>query len=132
MKFPIIAFAALFLSAAAAKQAEAESAVTKSAWLEAMKTAIPNAFCSGKGLSRYFRECFKVTEDQCIEEALRAVKVCILSMTDQMPDELHSPDDGRTWGRKLGACAGTGFEIALKLTGSHIDSADCKDITKFK
>jgi hypothetical protein len=130
MKFAIITITALALSASVAKPADAETVVAKSTWMEAMKTAIPNVFCSGKGVSRYFRECFKVTEDQCLEAALRATKVCLLSLADEIPQELHQPDDGRSWGNKLGKCAGDGYDIAL--AASRIDSAACKDPTNFK
>jgi hypothetical protein len=131
MKYSAIALVALLPCVQAGEAAHAaDNVVTKSAWMEIMKTAVPNAFCSGKGISRYFRECFTVTEDQCIEEALRAVKVCMLSIADQIPAELHQPEDGRSWGSKLGKCAAEGYE--LSLIKSRVDSADCKDATKFR
>ena len=131
MQNPAIVIAVLFLFGQLMGTAHAaETVVTKSAWMEMMKTALPNAFCSGKGINRYFRECFKVTEDECIEEALRAVKVCFASIVDQIPEQLHQPDDGTSWGTKLGACAGRGYEISL--ISRRIDTADCKDATKVK
>lgn len=100
----------------------ADTVVAKSVWLEAMKTLIPNSFCAEK---QYFRTCFKVTEDQCIQESARATKVCISTLADQMPAELHQPDDGKAWGTKLGQCVGQAYEISLMK--SKIDSPECKE-----
>ena len=129
MKLRAMVVALVFpLTQAAGTVHAADNVVAKSAWMETMKTVLPNVFCNGKGASRYFRECFNVTEDQCIQEALRAVKVCLLSIADEIPAELRQPDDGRTWGSKLGRCAGKGYEMSL--IKSRVDSAECKDATK--
>lgn len=105
----------------------AEVVLSKSQFIDYMKTALPNAFCAEK---QYFRKCFKVTEDVCLSEAMRATKVCILSMEGEMPEKFHQPKDGADWGTKMGTCAGTNYEVSL--TKSKIDSADCKDPSKWK
>jgi hypothetical protein len=121
MKSPAIVLAVLFSFAQASAGAwAADGVVAKSNWIDTMKTLLPNSFCSSK---EYFRKCFNVTEDQCIEEAVRATKVCVLSITDQMPAELHLPDDGRNWGGKLGRCVGEAYEISLSK--SRIQSGEC-------
>jgi hypothetical protein len=92
-----------------------------------MKTALPNAFCAER---QYFRKCFKISEDICIKEALRATKVCLASMEDELPAQIHQPADGQKWGGKLGKCAGTAFETSL--INNKVNSADCKDPSKWK
>lgn len=105
----------------------ADVIIPKSQFVESMKTALPNAFCSEK---MYFRKCFKISEDVCLSEAIRATKVCVMSMNSDMPEKFHQPVDGTTWGSKVGECAGKNFEISL--IKSKVDSADCKDIAKWK
>jgi hypothetical protein len=100
----------------------ADRIISKSTWLEAMKTVLPNAFCAE---SEYFRKCFKVTQDQCIQEAVRATKTCITALSDDVPAELHQPDEGTAWGKKLGLCAGQGYETSL--IKSKLESSECKD-----
>jgi hypothetical protein len=125
MKTTALLFILLFSTSQTAHAAD--TVVDKFAWLEAMKTRLPNAFC---GESQYFRKCFNVTEDQCIEVSLRATAICMQSIADQMPAELHQPVDGTNWGSKLGKCAGEGYEASLAK--SKIDSADCKDMSHWR
>jgi hypothetical protein len=66
----------------------ADTVISREQFVETMKTAIPNAFCSEK---QYFRKCFKITEDECIKEAMRATKVCLISLKEEMPEKLHQP-----------------------------------------
>ena len=75
----------------------ADLIVAKSQFTETMKISIPNAFCAEK---QYFRKCFKTSEDECIKEAVRAIKVCLASMEDEIPQKLHEPEDGKKWGQK--------------------------------
>jgi hypothetical protein len=103
----------------------ADNVIKKSVWMEQMKTVIPDSFCRGKGFLRYFRECFTVTEDQCVEEMVRDTKVCLLSIVDQIPDELNQPEDGRNWGSKLGRCVGTRYDLAFR--DRLIKSAGCPE-----
>lgn len=105
----------------------ADVIVSKEQFVEAMKTALPNAFCAEH---QYFRKCFKVSEDDCIKEAMRATKTCLISMNEDLPPKLKQPDDGRKWGAKVGTCAGTGYETSL--IKKKVDSADCKDTSKWK
>jgi hypothetical protein len=105
----------------------AQTIITKAQFTEHMKTALPNVFCAE---NQYFRKCFKVSEDECIKEAVRATKVCIASMESDMPAKLQQPKDGESWGTKLGTCAGSNYEVSLNK--KKIDSKDCNDPEKWK
>lgn len=124
MKIKIL-FVALFSSIVA----QAEVVVTRSQFIEAMRTSLPNAFCRE---DQYFRKCFNVTEDDCIREGLRATKTCLLSMESQIPQKLKQPEDGRTWGEKIGQCAGTAYESSLGADKKKLETKDCKDPSKWK
>lgn len=84
--------------------------VTKSDWLIAMKSALPTAFCNP---SMYFRQCFKVTANQCEETALSATRICLENNKVNIPDILIQPKDGTHWGTIVGTCAGETYEKSL-------------------
>jgi hypothetical protein len=93
--------------------AHADNVVTRSFWLDAMQTQLPQAFCRD---GEYFRKCFKVSAEQCLDAASKATKTCIGKLSEGMPAEFHQPGDGTEWGRKLGDCAGTDYEKSLHDT----------------
>lgn len=105
MKFSLIM---LILLASLPLQA---SQVVKKDWITSMKTALPTALCNGEG---YFRQCFKVTAEECEQRSASATRICLSEFNSQMPDVLKQPEDGMKWGGKIGECVGNAYEISLK------------------
>jgi len=117
----------LLVMALLGSPAQAGQTVTKAKFMEVMKTALPSAFCKDK---MYFRQCFKITEDECIQEALRDTKICLTSEAGKLPDILNQPQDGQKYGREIGSCAGATFSTTLG--GKKIDSPLCNDPKKWQ
>lgn len=102
--------------------------VTKQDFKDQFIPAFTNILCK-KG--QFFRECFKVTSDECLSELTSATEACFAKLYRDIPNKLKQPDDGRAWGTKIGMCAGGTFETTLKLAKKFIDNADCKDPKKW-
>lgn len=100
-----------------------EIIVSRSEFIEQMKTVLPHSLCAENLI---FRECFKVTEDECIREALRATKTCLMSMENEMPEKLRQPQDGVKWGEKIGTCIGNNYVIRLK--DKQVNSKKCDQL----
>jgi hypothetical protein len=105
-----------------------ESAVPKEKWTDAMTTAMPTMLCNPKG---FFRSCFQQSEDECLDQATRATKACLIKLNPDIPATLKQPEDGETWGKKVGACTGETMEISLASEKKKIESADCSDPAKW-
>lgn len=103
--------------------------VPRDKWMDGMTTVLPSTFCKPKG---FFRSCFQVNEDECIEEAVRATKACLVKFKGAIPAKLKQPKDGQEWGRKVGICSGETFEISMKMAKKEIKSAECADAGKWK
>lgn len=91
-----------------------------------MSTVLPTMFCQS---GQYFRECFRVPQEQCEEVALSATRICLKDKAGQMPTSLISTKDSTHWGRVVGECAGTNYE--LTIIGKRINSAQCNNITNW-
>lgn len=102
--------------------------VQKGAWVESFKTGFSSFICR-KG--QFFRECFAISEDECLQEALRATKVCLADKEGQIPAALNQPQDGTHWGSVVGSCAGSAFEVTLTARGKKKKSAECADPNKW-
>lgn len=100
--------------------------VSKSDWIKAMSTALPTAFCNSK---QYFRQCFKVTAQECEETAASATRICLSSNKDKIPSTLVQPKDGTHWGTIIGECAGTAYEASL--IEKRIDSKKCNNVANW-
>lgn len=111
----VIAMAFLMLGAA-------PSTIAREAWISAIRTALPIAFCKP---DQYFRQCFNVTQAECEQTALSATRVCLDDLKSQIPEVLKQPGDGAHWGAKVGQCAGSGYEVAL--SGKRVQSVKCDD-----
>lgn len=107
---------------------EGENSVLKEKWADAMTTAMPTMLCNPKG---FFRSCFQQSEDECLDKATLATKACLIKLQPEIPAALKQPEDGETWGKKVGACTGETMEIALASEKKKIDSADCNDASKW-
>ncbi len=95
--------------------------VAKQDWIRTMRTALPTAFCEPDA---YFRQCFKVTAEQCEQTALSATRICLEELKDQVPAILKQPDDGNRWGSKLGECVGNAYEASLTAKRLHSEKCD--------
>jgi hypothetical protein len=128
-RIPIAVALILTLSACTQPhQPTAESSVPKEKWADAMTTAMPTMLCNPKG---FFRTCFQQSEDECLDQATRATKACLIKLTPEIPASLKQPDEGEIWGKKVGACTGETMEIALAAEKKKIDSVDCNDPAKW-
>jgi len=94
-------------------------------WVEGMASVLPNIFCKD---GSYFRECFKITAQECEAEAIRVTRVCLQSREAEIQTNLKK-DGGQKWGEKVGECAGGSYELSLK--DKRIDNAKCNDPTKW-
>ncbi len=127
-KFSFALLVFLFVSFGHTQDKKETATLTKQEFKDQFIPAFTNILCK-KG--QYFRECFKVTSDECMSELTSATEACFVKMDKQMPAKLKQPDDGRSWGTKIGMCAGGTFETTLKVSKKFIDSADCKDPKKW-
>lgn len=80
-------------------------------WLEAMRTTMPTVLCDS---AQYFRQCFDVTAQECEETAASSTRVCINDVEHLIPEMMRLPADGNAWGTRIGQCAGTAYEAALR------------------
>jgi hypothetical protein len=97
--------------------------VSSQDWIEGMQDKLPAALCQEK---QYFRQCFRITEKECLSVAENATRMCLAGKKNEIPPVLVQPNDGRNWGRIIGECAGDAFETALK--NKRIDSDKCNDV----
>lgn len=84
--------------------------VTQEQWIEGMKGALPVALCKKEG---YFRQCFDISADVCIDRVNLALLTCLEQVAQQLPAVLKQPEDGRQWGSVVGSCVGQAFETSL-------------------
>jgi hypothetical protein len=111
----------IIISAASLAFAE-DNTISKEAWLDGMQNKLPAAFCEEK---QYFRQCFTVTETECLKVASNATRMCLGSKQDNIPDVLVQPKDGAHWGGIVGECAGNAYETAI--IQKRINSDRCND-----
>lgn len=104
-KLTVVIIILILFSGSAASQD-----IGKKQWIDRMSTALPTNFCKS---GQYFRECFRVSQQECEEIALSATQICLIDKADEMPNLLKQPKDGSHWGQKVGECAGNGYEITL-------------------
>ena len=114
---------ALAFLAGAAHAAEPQATmIPRKAWLSVMESALPAEFCKAE---MYFRQCFTVTEGECLEAATRSTLTCIAQLETSIPDPLEAIEGGKHWGTKIGECAGAAYEVRLKKKLST--KKECKD-----
>jgi hypothetical protein len=101
--------------------------VSKTNWLSAMETALPEAFCNP---SQYFRQCFSVSARECEEVAASTTRICLSQNKAKIPDVLNQPKDGTHWGSIVGRCAGIAYELSLKK--KRISNAKCNDASNWQ
>ena len=101
--------------------------VSKEVWVDAMKSELPTVFCHSM---HFFRQCFDINEDQCIETASLSTRICLHKYITQIPDVLKQPNDGARWGNIVGQCAGENFHATMSR--KYKDTKECKDINHWK
>ena len=119
----------LALCAACTRQAPPEAnLVPKERWADTMATALPTMLCQPQG---FFRTCFDPEENACLDEAMRATKACLMKLQADIPATLSQPQDGESWGKKVGECAGNTMEVSLAARKKK-DNPDCGDPAKWQ
>ena len=119
----ILALGILLVSSPAATAEE----VRKEYWVDAMRTALPDTFCQSM---HFFRQCFDINEDQCIETASLATRICVHQYINQIPDTLNQPKDGAKWSNIIGQCAGENYFSTLSRI--YKDTKECNDMNHWK
>lgn len=115
----------LLLSLSAVPSAYAQQ-ISKAEWLLLMKTGLPAYFCQE---AQYFRECFSVDVIECENVASSAARLCLNEFESQIPEVIGQPNESRSWGRKVGSCAGTTYESTL--IKKRISSEKCNDMNNW-
>lgn len=112
---------------ALSSSANAGDTITKQDWSEQMTTLTPNTLCAMK----YLQGCYSITEDECIDEVMRATKICLKKHESKMPAVLKQPKDGEKWGNIIGECTGDTAETQISINHKK-NPAKCniKDYTK--
>jgi len=101
--------------------------VDRKQWTDMMSTALPTAFCTPQS---YFRQCFKISAQECEETASSATRVCLNKHANDIPRTMVMPKDGQHWGTVLGQCAGNSVEGALLKR--RISNAKCNDPNQWR
>lgn len=97
-------------------------------WVEAMKEELPKALCVEK---MYFRQCFKITENECKVQGLKSFEKCLVPTQTELYQKFGVKGtkdlaaEGAYWGGKLGECTGVDFEKSL--LAKRINSDKCND-----
>jgi len=101
--------------------------VSKEIWEEAMKRQLPVTFCQSM---EFFRQCFEVNDDQCIEAVSLAARICMHKYTNRIPDVLQQPNDGAKWGNIVGQCVGENYFETMSR--KYKDTPECTEMNHWK
>jgi hypothetical protein len=87
-----------------------------SKWIDLMGALLPAKLCEHDS---YFRDCFKTTEQECEIHAVYAVRSCLDTHSDLIKADFQSVGQngrslGKTWGSKIGQCAGAVYRTGLQ------------------
>ncbi|OGQ04190.1 MAG: hypothetical protein A2W61_08080 [Deltaproteobacteria bacterium RIFCSPLOWO2_01_44_7] len=96
--------------------------LSKKEWGDAMKSGLPVLLCKR---DEYFRDCFKISQEECEDIIASATRVCFKQIETQIPSKIVQPRDGEKWGRKIGECVGVSAETTL--TDDKISNKKCND-----
>lgn len=92
-------------------------------FLASWTTLVADGFCRD---GMYFRECFRVTQSECIDLSTRSAQNCISAHLASIPDPIAA-GQAEGIGRTLGECAGTSYEQALAVQGKRKSDPLCND-----
>jgi len=123
---------ALTLTAACSKKNEEPAKANPLAeqWIASMREELPKELCKE---AMYFRQCFQVTEVECINQSRGSFDKCLPNFKNDIlknfgakgtTSEALSADGGH-WGAKTGEC--TGLDYEKTLLAKRINSDKCND-----
>lgn len=113
-------FLLLFLASLSLPAFSAE--VPRDEWANAVRSALPTKFCQPK---HYYRQCFRVTAQECKGVAASATRTCLTKIKNDIPAIFTQPRDGTVWNSVLITCVTRAYESAFMQ--KHIDSKICND-----
>jgi hypothetical protein len=105
----------------------AANEVSRDDWTNRLATAFPVYVCQA---NQYFRQCFNVTQTECEETALSAIRTCLAQNKDKIPTRISLPEEGTRLGTVIGACAGTAYEAVLQK--KRISNSKCNNPENWK
>lgn len=97
-------------------------------WIAAMKENLPEALCKD---SMYFRQCFQVTQEECLTQSKNSFDKCLPNFKNDVlknfgaKGDANLSADGAAWGAKIGECTGVDYETSL--LSKRINSDKCND-----
>lgn len=97
--------------------------ISRKSWISEMRKKAPQELCKD---GTYFRVCFKVTRQECEAAIEAATATCLEKYRSQIPRTLMQPQDGRKWGQKVGACAGSAYD--KKMVAKQQLTAKCRAV----
>ena len=103
-------------------QKEAESTAKRADWINQMQQNLPVNLCES---SNFIRQCYTVTEFDCLVVTRHAVQGCLKRMEQDLPD-LFTVKDGEHWGGITAHCAFTKFAEFM----THTEQKDCPKTAK--
>jgi hypothetical protein len=122
-------YLSLIFLAACTKTAPEEE-VPKNRWMEQMVTVLPTILCRPEG---FFRSCYPLLEDQCLEIGVRTTKACLQKLSADFPAALKQPNEGEKWGKTVGSCTGETMEASLPAEGKKkLTKPECADPTAWQ
>jgi len=83
---------------------------TKAEWARTVRAQVAARVCAD---GEYFRECFRVTRTECLDESKRIVDGCLREGAGDIPDVLDE-QAGLKWGQVVGACVGTVYVTVFR------------------
>lgn len=111
-----------FLFMAMLSQSLHAAEINKNAWINAITTALPAAFCKA---SQYHRQCFSVTAQECEEVTATAASICLNKNNKKIPNTLTLPRDDTLWGAIINVCASRVYETSL--IQKRVNNNKCND-----
>lgn len=126
--FLFLSFFALGLTSCTKTEAPVD--VPKERWMDQMVTVLPTILCRPEG---FFRSCYPLSEEQCLDIGVRSSKACLLKLESQFPTAFQQPNEGEKWGKMVGSCTGETMEAALPAESKKkFDKKECLDPTAWK
>lgn len=97
--------------------------VDKERWMEAMQRDLPVTFCKSM---EFFQQCFDINEEQCLQAASLASRLCLHSYETRIPDILQQPGEGARWSNIVGQCVGENFFETMKR--KYKNTTECEQM----
>lgn len=98
--------------------------MSRGEFLSELRPLTTALFCTPES---YFRQCFAITEPDCLTVAGMAFDACVAELGDEIPATIQGPEEGEAAGQMMGACTGAAYDQALAERGLRHDTAACND-----